>query len=113
MTTTPFSYPVSVQLDSTGNGTASAGPLSAREVWHVQTVAVSVNDTTDEAVCVVYVGDAPQPRNQQGATSTGSSGDSTGQVAKDVKVGNRVWAAWTGGTPFAMATMVVTGTRDV
>lgn len=113
MTSQPFSYPVAVQLDASGNGTASTGPLSAREVWHVTTVAVSVNDTTNEATCIVYVGDAPQARNQRGATFTGSSGDTTGQASGDVKVGAKVWAVWTDGTPLAIATMVVTGTKDV
>lgn len=108
-----FTIPVSVQLDGSGNGTVSVGPLSAREVWHVLTASVSVNTNTTEADCSVYVGDAAEQRNLRATTFTGSSGDTTGQVAGDVKVGSKVWAVWTGGDPLATATLLLTGTKDV
>lgn len=113
MATGALSVTVAVQLDGSGNGTASAGPQSAREVWHVTSVAVSVNITTAEATCAVYAGDAAQPRNLKGTTFTGSSGDATGMVTGDVKVGQKVFAVWTGGTPLAMATMLITGTKSI
>jgi hypothetical protein len=104
---------VTVVLNGSGNGTASIGPLSAREVWHVSRVAVSVSTDVNEALCSIYVGDTPLARNLRDTTSSGSLGDSTDSITDTVKVGDKVWAVWTGGDAGATATLVVTGTVDV
>lgn len=103
-----------VTLDGSGNGTASMGPLTAREVWHPAQVAVRVNTNTKEAQCTVYVGDTPIQANFRDATFSGSSGDTTDAVSADVvKCGWKIFAVWTGGDAGQVATMVVTGTKDV
>jgi hypothetical protein len=114
MTTAPLSETASMQLDGTGSGTVRIGPLSAREVWTPATVHVSVSTANNEAVCSIYVGDAPQQRNFRDATFTGSSGDSSDRVGADtVKIGHAIYAVWTGGDAKAMASMTVTGSKNV
>lgn len=109
-----LSVTVQVQLDGSGNGQVSAGPLSAREVWRPQSVHVGVSTNTAEAQCDIFVGDLPQQRNYRDTTFSGSSGDSSDRVSADViKNPAKVWAVWTGGDAKAFATLVITGRRDV
>jgi hypothetical protein len=104
-----------VVLDINGNGTAKVGPLSSREIWHPQNVAVSVQSpVSNEASCKIYVGDQAIDSNFRDGTFSGSSGDSTDKVNSDtVKVGQYVWAIWSGGDSGMVATLNVTGNRDV
>ncbi|HEX5494524.1 MAG TPA: hypothetical protein VFX70_08145 [Mycobacteriales bacterium] len=101
-----------VTLDSDGNGTASVGPLSPGEQWAGLTAAVRVATNASEATASVYAGAAATAGYFCGATTWGSTGDSTTNVP-DVKVGGQVFATWTGGDPGALATLTVTGTRKV
>jgi hypothetical protein len=103
-----------VTLNGSGNGTARVGPIGAREVWSPLNASVRTNESTitNEAQCAIYVGpDASQP-NFKGLTFTGSSGDAT-DLSGTVKIGNFIWAVWTGGDPGAVATLSVTGTKEV
>lgn len=103
-----------VILDAFGNGTVGIGPLSAREVWHPASVHVSVSTDTNEAVCNIYVGDAAAQRCFRDATSSGSLGDSSDRVANDtIQCGHKVFAQWIGGDPHAVASLTVTGTKDI
>jgi hypothetical protein len=114
MTTVPLAQTATVQLDSSGNGAASVGPLSAREVWHPANVHVSVSTATNEAQCTIYVGDDTSSRNLRDGTFTGSSGNSTDTVSADVvRVGHKVSAVWAGGDALAVATLTVTGSKDI
>lgn len=99
-------------LDGNGNGTASAGPLSPGETWTDLTVSVRVATNTNEATCSVYAGAAPTPGYFAGATTWGSTGDSTTNLGI-VRVGGSVFAVWKGGDPGAQATMTISGTRSV
>lgn len=108
-----FTIPVTVTLDASGNGTASAGPLTAREVWTVASVACSVSTNSNEATFAVYVGDRVFPGGLRDQSFSGSSGDSTERVIDDIKSGWKVWGVWRGGDPGAIATMVITGTRQI
>jgi hypothetical protein len=101
-----------VTLDGSGDGTACVGPLSPGEVWSGLSAGVRVATNTDEAICTVYAGAAATPGYFAGATTWGSTGDSTGNLPV-VKVGGNVWAVWTGGDAGAKATLTVTGTRTV
>lgn len=105
----------SVTLDSSGNGTAGLGPLSAREVWHPEMVHVSANQNpTNEAECRIFAGDDTSAPNYRDGTFSGSSGDSTDSLqAQQVHCGHKIWAVWTGGDPGVIATISVTGTKDV
>lgn len=98
-----------------GNGTARVGPLTYRETWHPENAHVSANQNpTNQARCNVYVGDAATANNFRDATISGSSGDSTDRINADiVEKGQYIWAVWTGGDNGAVATLTVTGTKDI
>jgi len=104
-----------VLLDINGNGTASIGPLSARERWHPGMVHVKANDNpTNEAQCKVYIGDSPLDRYFRDGTFSGSSGDSTDSLQSDtVECGQKIWAVWSGGDAGVYATLNITGTKDI
>lgn len=103
-----------VTLNGSGNGTASVGPLTARETWHPENAHVSVSSANSEASCVIYVGDSALQRNQRDTTFTGSSGDASDKIGADiVKPPHKIWAVWTGGDPGAVATLTVTGSKDI
>lgn len=110
----PLYQSVQVTLNGSGNGTAKIGPLSAREIWHPANVHVSVATNVSEATCSVYAGvDATAP-NFRDATFSGSTGDSTDKVGADVvKCGQYIFAVWIGGDANQVATMTVTGIRDI
>ena len=106
---------VSVVLNGSGAGTASIGPLSAREVWYPKNVSVNTVQTsiTNESQCAIQVGDV-NTRRQRDATQSGSTGDATDKVNADtVRCGEKVWAVWTGGDAGVTAVMTVTGEKDV
>lgn len=101
-------------LDGAGNGTARLGPAGARETWFPAVASVSVATNAKEAQCKIYVGDSPVPAHFIDGTLSGSTGDATGRVAgSTIKLGWFIWAVWSGGDPGAVATLNVTGTREV
>lgn len=103
-----------VVLNGSGAGTAKVGPISARETWKPENAHVSASSNTNEAACSIYVGDSPIQANFRDTTFSGSSGDSSDRVnASTVRVGQYVWAVWTGGDAGATATLIVTGTKAV
>jgi hypothetical protein len=115
MTTVPINANVFVILDGSGNGTAKLGPASAREIWNPDNVHVQVTGpVTNEASCIIYVGDNATQGNFRDATQSGSTGDSSGRVNADtIKSGHYVWAVWAGGDAGRQATLLVTGSRTV
>lgn len=115
MTTVPIlPGSVTVVLDGSGAGRAKIGPVGARETWSPESAGVSVATSTAEAQCKIYVGDSPTPANFRDGTLSGSTGDSTDRVAgSPVKVGRFIWAVWAGGDPGSVATLNVTGTREI
>lgn len=108
----PLNAKAYVTLDGDGNGTAYVGPQSYQEQWTGVQAAVKVATNAAEATCSVYAGAAATQGYFCGATTWGSTGDSTGNVPV-VKVGGNVFAVWTGGDPGAQATLTVTGTKTV
>lgn len=115
MTTVPLLVTAQIRLSALGAGTAKVGPLSAREVWHPSNVSVSANQgsVVNEATCTISVGGANNltPRD---ATVNGSSGDATDKVNADtIRCGEYVWAAWSGADASVLATLTVTGTKDI
>lgn len=105
-----------VQLNGSGNGTARATPLSAREVWYPENVHVSTIQATvtNEAVCKIYVGYDTSNQYFRDNTFTGSTGDATDKVnASRVTVSDHLFAVWTGGDPNVFAVMVITGEKEV
>lgn len=105
---------VTVVLNGSGTGTAKIGPSGAFETWQAQAAAVSVATNSAEAQCRIYLGDSAIAPNFVDSTLSGSTGDSTGRVsARPLRLGDYIWAVWTGGDPGAVATLNVTGTRTV
>lgn len=109
--------PAYAKSNGSGNASAKVGPLSAREVWHPENASVSLAPgqaaPTNEAQCVISYGDANTKR-QLDACVDGSTGDSTGRVSSvTVKVGEYIWADWTGGDANVTFVLTVTGKKDV
>jgi hypothetical protein len=108
-----------VTLDGSGAGTAKIGPVSAREVWHPENVAVSAVSPlvppVAEAQCAIYVGnDATTQTHFRDATVNGTTGDNTDKCNADViRCGHKVWAVWSGGDANSRACLTVTGTKEV
>lgn len=114
MPTVKLAQSVQVRLNGSGNGTAQLGPLTAMETWHPDNVHVSAATAVNEATCSVFVGpDTGQP-NFRDATFSGSTGDSTDKCNADVITkGSYIFAVWSGGDANILATLNVTGSRDV
>jgi hypothetical protein len=108
----PLNVKAYATLDGSGGGTASIGPLSPGEVWSGLIAAVHVATNTAEATASVYAGAAATRGYFRGATTWGSTGDSTDNLP-EVRVGGQVFAVWSGGDPGAQATLTITGTRTV
>lgn len=102
-----------IVLDGSGNGTAKVGPASARETWDAGNTAVSVATNAAEAQCKIYNGPAATPQYFRDGTLSGSTGDATGKASGPLKLGNWIWAVWTGGDPGSVATLTVTGSKDL
>jgi hypothetical protein len=104
----------SVQLDGAGAGVTKVGPVSAREVWHPLIASVLVSSAAADASCTIYVGSAIYPGAARDSTFTGSSGDTTQAISADtLRCGEWIFAVWAAGDPRAVATLTVTGTKDV
>jgi hypothetical protein len=110
-----FPAAATVKLDGSGNGTARTGPRGSREVWAPAVAAFSVSvPVTNEAQCKIYVGDQPIPANLVDGSLSGSTGDSTGHVGgRLVRLGEYIWAVWTGGDAGSVATLTITGMKQV
>lgn len=104
---------VTVVLNGAGGGTVKIGPVGARETWYPATAAVSCATNVAEAACRIYVGDQPIPSNYRDGTLSGSTGDSTSRVEGPLTLGRYIWAVWAGGDPGTVATLAVSGTRDL
>jgi len=100
-------------LDGSGNGTASAGPQNPGEIWYPAAVAVKASTNVKEAQARVYAGNAATDAYFADGTTWGSTGDSTSNVAGPLFPGQQIFAVWTGGDPGAVATVTITGTRQV
>jgi len=105
---------VTVALNGSGGGTVKIGPVGAAEVWQAEVASISVSTATAEAQCRIYVGDQPTANNFVDGTLSGSTGDSTDRVsARPIRLGDYIWAVWSGGDPGSVATLNVTGTRGI
>jgi hypothetical protein len=113
MAKVPFREVVSGVVPASGNLQLGVGPIGARERWHVDQASVNVSTTTLEAECGVYVGDGVLRQYFRDLTISGSSGDSSTNMGVDCPIGWKVWAAFRGADVAAIATLIVTGTKDV
>jgi len=115
MTTVPIvAGTATVIFNGSGNGTARLGPSGSSEVWAPAVASFSASTNTKEAACQIYVGDQPIQANFVDGSLSGSTGDSTGRVgAYLLKLGWYVWAVWAGGDAGAVATLKVSGMKEV
>src|SRR5208282_3431982 len=107
-----------VTLNGAGNGTAQLGPLNAREKWLPQVVSVKTNQAAGtivkEAQCKIYAGPDTSDPNFVDGTLSGSTGDSTGNVAgQEIDCGEYVFAVWAGGDAGAQGRVNVQGTKVI
>jgi hypothetical protein len=109
----PLTRSVSTVLGAAGGGTVSTGPQVTNEMWNVTVASVSCSTNGSEATCRIYAGGYISQGAFIDGTTWGSTGDSTTNFATPVYTGQQVFAAWTGGDPGAIATLVVQGTRQV
>ena len=118
MTSVALNQSAVVTLNGAGNGTAQLGPRSARETWQPQVVSVRTNQAAgtvvNEAECKIYAGpDTSDPWFVDG-TLSGSTGDSTSNVAgQEVDCGEYVFAVWTGGDAGAQGRVSVQGSKEI
>lgn len=112
--TVPLFVSAVVTFNGSGNGTASIGPRNQREVWSPAVVSVSASSSVAEAGCKIYAGfDASQP-DFIDQTLSGSTGDSTANIAgKTVQCNEQVFAVWAGGDAGAQGRMTVQGTKVI
>jgi hypothetical protein len=107
-----------VTLNALGNGTAQLGPLNQRESWAPAVVSVKTNQAPgaiiNEAQCKIYAGPDTSDSNYVDGTLSGSTGDSTGNVAgQSVVCGEYISAVWTGGDAGAQGRVIVSGTKQL
>lgn len=113
MRTVPLSEFASVTLNGAGNGTAKIGPRGSGETWRPSVVSVRVSTATSSPTCRVYAGDSATDQNFVDGTYTGEA-NSTGNVDGQVlRLGQKIFAVWTGGDAGAQATVTVTGTKEI
>lgn len=101
----------SVILNAFGDGQVKVGPHGPGVLWYPQVASVKTTQpVTNEASCKIYVGNAPTDDNFVDGTLSGSSGDSTHNVAgSELRSNQFIWAVWHSGDPGAQATLSVVG----
>jgi hypothetical protein len=107
-----------VTLNAQGAGTAQLGPVNQRETWQPAVVSVKTNQAPAavvlQAQCNIYVGPDTSDSNYVDGTLSGSSGDSSANVAgQTVSCGEYVWAVWSGGDAGAQGRLNVSGTKQL
>lgn len=111
----PLNENGSVTLDSSGNGTLSLKPWGGSVTWKPAVVSVKCSSDTSEASAKVYIGPSASDAYYVDGTLSGSTGDSTTNVAGYTidTHGNTLWVVWAGGDPGAQATCQINGTTEM
>jgi hypothetical protein len=116
--TVTLNQSATVVLNANGAGTAQLGPVNGRESWTPAVVSVKTNQTAativNEAQCKIYAGPDTSDSNYVDGTLSGSTGDSTANIAgQTVVCGECVYAVWTGGDAGAQGRVIVSGTKQL
>lgn len=108
----PLAENGSVTLNGSGNGTLSMKPWGGSVTWSPSLVAVKASSNVNEASARIYIGPSATDLYFVDGTLSGSTGDSTGNVAgfQIDTHGNTLWVVWAGGDAGATATAQVSGT---
>jgi hypothetical protein len=107
-----------VTFNAQGAGTAQLGPLNQREAWAPAVASVKTTQApaqiVNEAQCKIFCGPDTSDTNYVDGTLSGSTGDSTSNIAGNaVNCGEYVFAVWTGGDAGAQGRLRVTGTKQL
>jgi hypothetical protein len=104
---------VSGVFPSSGKLTLNVGPAGIGTSWALDQAGISTSTgAADTSTCAVYVG--PQAiQSFLAAQSYAGGGDSIGLAGITIQPGSFIWAVWSGGTPGAVATLLVTGNQSV
>ena len=104
---------VQVKLDGTGAGTARLGPTGHAQNWTVSSVSVRTAQAVSTGVCqcTMYAGDSPTSDNFKDATVSGDTGDIF-DTAISLRLGQYIFAVWSGGVANDLATLTITGTSE-
>jgi hypothetical protein len=108
----------------TGGGTAQIGPIGQRELWYPQVISVSATTAVNQAACKTYAGpDTSQPNFVWG-TLSGSTGDSTANIAgpglaaanlpgRVIHCNEYIFAVWSGGDAGAQGRLNIQGMKVI
>lgn len=113
MTTLPLSESASVTLDGSGSGSVRIGPNAPGVIWRPGVVGVRVSSMGLSPTCQIYAGPSASPSYFCDGTYTGQQNSTDAVKGQELRVGQYVWAVWSGGDPGAEATLTVTGTKDI
>lgn len=113
MTTVPLLEAGYVTLNGSGNGTARVGPAAPGVVWRLAVASVRTSTAVLSPQCRVYVGSDTSDGNFKDGTYTGQQNGTDLVIGQEVRLGQYVWAVWTGGDVGAQATLTVSGTKDI
>ncbi|MBO2460965.1 hypothetical protein [Actinomadura violacea] len=102
-------------LDGSGSGTVRVGPLGHGVTWlpKVASIRMAGDPPPTAATCYVYAGVMATDAYFCDATYDVNN-DSTDRVSgSELRLGQYVFAVWSGGTPGADVTLIVTGDQEV
>lgn len=111
-----LSESISGALNFFGDVTLKLGPTAHGVTWEPEVASVRCATANREAVCNIFVGHDPTADNYVDNTQSASTGDSTDSVhtrGTHMRLGNYIWAVFTGGDPGGTATLSVTGTLNL
>lgn len=113
MTSLPLSEAAYVTLNASGNGTARIGPTAHGITWKPVRVGIKTSTAVLSPTCQIYAGSSATPDNFVDGTFTGQQNATDAITGQELRLGQWVWAVWTGGDIGAQATVTVTGSKDV
>lgn len=96
-----------VTLDASGAGTTVLGPERGGESWTVDRIAVQCT-SADQTDCAIYR-DVISTQTELFGSRSGNQDVATGTPPLEIAPSSRIIVAWSGGTPGAIATVVLEG----
>lgn len=111
----PLSEFGTVTLDGAGNGTARVGPDAHGVVWLPEVVRIRMTGANPSglATCFVYAGNSATDDNFVDSTYDVTSASSGNIQGEQLRLGQFVFAKWSGGNPGAVATVSLSGSKDI
>lgn len=102
-------------LNGSGAGTIRVGPRAHGVVWRPKIASILMSGSTPSGLATVYVYTGPRASQEYFTDATydvnNAATDSVGGT--ELRLGQYVWAVWTGGNALATVTLTLTGTAQV